>query len=333
MKIINGAFVVVFLLFLNGCNSKEENKSSLISKQEVLKTDSIKNVLISKKYFNLDSVFMIISIDTLKIDSLSKYSFQLDKEFYFQPISQRKVITNYIDPRYGYSDDKIILNPFTKETSDTIKLENYAKKLIEYTGKGSSPDETMFMASNDGRIKVLSNSYSVYSVSDLYPLNNKKALVIRGEEEKKDIVISDINKVFSCYGRFFINDTLYYLKEGINIQVFNKTGFSYSYNVQDYSFKFKNGKTLDLKNEVLFNALLFPINNNIFFNDTNSKFTTLLSYDVITGLSKKYVLPVWTNHFYFAKDGFYIEYSYDIERREGKESNSSKFSTYGFIKY
>src|SRR5437868_1527675 len=80
----------------------------------------------------IDSILEIDTTTYINIDTLKKYSFQLDKEYIFYPMNNGKIITNFSDTIVGLETGKpIIMNPFTKAVVDTIKFSYYRFLLVE----------------------------------------------------------------------------------------------------------------------------------------------------------------------------------------------------------
>ena len=344
---MKASILIVLILAITSCGD-ERSPESKVQTNNI----EIQPILIKE---NIDSILSVNSSINVSMDSLKKRSFQLDKEYVFFPISSKQIITNYTDSFSGLETYMpIIINPFKEDIPDTINFAHYAFELVKYSHHGISAEEITFIKNNAGKIKVLCKvprgNFAHYSVSNLYPLNKSKTDIISvpNNERKSTIIIRNLNEIFFNGVILFMNDTLFDLNETgyrgneefylYDVLVYNDKEFLYSLSRDNNSIKLKNGNVLKSENCLM--AELFPVANKIFFTSDNEKMeigngkvSILYAYDVSTGTSKKYVLPVWTNQFYFVDEGFYIDYTFDLEIRVAKKSHTSDSWTYGFIAY
>ncbi|MCR6642590.1 MAG: hypothetical protein NVV82_27290 [Sporocytophaga sp.] len=300
--------ITILFFYFAGCNVKEKEHPEGATTKDSSGTsaiaDSSKGVT---NAVNLDKSLNVTATDSIGINRINERVFELEQSgLFFLAFNRNKVAAN-LNEEEGLID---VLNPYSRKVYDQIDLMKYTKDFFIYKN-GFSPSDTKLGRNNIGQVKIMitDNSStphsSLFSISNL-DLSNLKTHTITLENNKKRLFITDYNKLFSFDDLIFYNDSLYYLYDLEEIDFLKEDTLLYKISFVNDEMILCNGSVINHGNNYC--ILSFPYKDKIFFSNSYSDYTDLFSYNIITGESKKYVIPFLINQFYFAEDGFFIAY-------------------------
>lgn len=339
--------LTIFSCFCHlGCSSAKREYMT-VSTGKNSSTDSLR-----KKIAQLDSTLNVQAIVNIKMDSIKKYTFQLGMDSSFFPINSHKIIV-----WYNQADNvskRMVMNPLSKKVIDTIETGVATFKIAP-----SATSNDVILRNNDGKTKVVSYGKYENAIYNLYPLGDTNSVIISSDQEARNLRINNLDNLYyslngynemafiaekdtvSNYYYYIYNNTFYRYVN--SVALYQKDTFLYSYDIRSSNnsyglyFIFKNGIDIDEAQQQGLKAISpFPIRNKIFFSYSRcwNNCEVLYAYNILTGKSKKFILPFNTNGFLFADDGFFIEYTgYIIDKNGVVNDDTLKDRTYAFIKY
>lgn len=277
---------------------------------------------------DLNKSLNVTATDSIGINRINERVFELEQSgLFYLAFSRYKVAANL------YEEQSLIdvYNPFSGKVYDQIDLTKYSKEFIKENARGGYvPSETRLGRNNTGQVKIMITDGTEIPFSSFFAISNLDSSDLNtktlGLEQNVDtLFITEYNNVFDFQGLFLYHDVLYNADDFDKILVSNGGVHLYKMNVAKDEIVLAKGNVI--KEASNHNILRFPYKDKLFFRTNHSGYTDLFSYNIITGESKKYVIPFSINQFYFAEDGFFIAYI------PPEEQETSEMYRYSFVGY
>lgn len=322
--------VLIAILFLcfQSCSVKEKEKAEVKTAKDSTGTQAVAD---SKKVasdtINLEKLLNVTKTDSVTINSINEKVFELEQSgLFFLAFNKDKIAANL------HEEESLIdvYNPFSGKVYNQIDLMKYTKDFLRENIRGGyTPSETRLGRNNTGKVKIMITdgadvpSSAFFAISNL-ELSNLNTNTLVSSSNKKRLSIEDYNKVFNFEELLFYNDSLFYIYDLEEVAFPKGDTFLYKINFVNNDMVLGNENVI--KNGIDYCVLKFPYKDKLFFSAIHSNYTDLFSYNIVTGDSKKYVIPLSPFQFYFAEDGFFMAYM-----PEGQED--SDVYRYSFVQY
>lgn len=318
--------VLLSISFLIGCNNNSNVSSNSADSTSIKSNGDEQNEI----PFDL-SVLNVTDSITISKDQIEQRTIDLDIEIPVFPVDSELIL-----------NELLLYNTVIKKVIDTFNSNLYIEKIVQFTQKGFSPEEILFMSNNSGKIKVVCNDMEgldLFTESNLFPLNKPKTRILKNKMKLTgNLRINQIDEIYKdlLNNQFLVNDTLYNEIDHLQtvLEVYDEKNFIYKCILTSGAivFEWRNGKKLNViqkQSSEFCNSNIFPINNKILFRqslDLNTE--AFIAFDVMTCTAKKYIVPLNVGNEYYCKDGIYFNYFYNNEN-----SLDVKKYHYSFIKY
>ncbi|WP_028978290.1 hypothetical protein [Sporocytophaga myxococcoides] len=321
--------IAIIFFYIASCSVKEKEKEEVKTAEDSFGRAAIanSNKVVVSDTVNFEKYLNVTAIDSISINSINKKVFELEQSgLFFLAFSRDKIAANL------HEEESLIdvYNPFSGKVYSQIDLMKYAKDFLRENIRGGyTPSETKLGRNNTGKVKIMITddagvpSTAFFAISNL-ELPNLKTNTLVLNSNKKRLFIEDYNKVFNFDELLFYNDSLYYIYDLEEISFSKGDTLLYKINFVNNDMILGNGNVIKNGNDYC--VLKFPYKDKLFFYKTDSNDSELFSYNIITGESKMYVIPLSPFQFYFAEDGFFMAYM-----PEGQES--SEMYRYSFVQY
>jgi hypothetical protein len=230
-------------------------------------------------------------------------------------------------------------HPLSHKIYYTKDLDNLPSNMSQRYSFSYLGEETEVLFNNAGEIRALFFGSGAYN-NDKYLVSslNKQAKKIIYQGQRTEFVINDINDVFFNESHFFVDDSLFVFEElqhyKITLKHKGKTLYSLTDTAEHTSLSLNNGKVpgwIPAKWKSYYPAHLFPCYGKLHFiklPTESDKQTTLITYDLRTGLAKKYIFPEDVTGFIFAKDCIFVRLYFQNEGAALEDK-----SAYSYIPY
>ncbi|MBO9701887.1 MAG: hypothetical protein J7604_16890 [Sporocytophaga sp.] len=319
--------VIIFFCF-QSCSVKEKENAEVETAKDSSGTQVVADSdKVSSETINLDKLLNVTKTDSISINRINEKTFELDQSsLFFLAFSRNKIAANL------YEEQSLIdvYNPFTGKVYNQIDLSKYSKEFIKENVRGGyAPSETRLGRNNIGQVKIMITDgtdvpFSAFFAISNLELSNLKTQTLGLEQNVDKLSITEYNKVFDFQDLFLYHDTLFNVDDLDEITISNGAVNLYKMDISKNEMTLGNSNVI--KGASNYNILRFPYKDKLFFTSTNSNYTDLFGYNIITGESKKYVIPLSPSQFYFAEDGFFI-----ANMPGGQESN--EMYRYSFVPY